>query len=386
MNQHLTALYIYIFIHLIINVLSQTISYDLKKYGEYVSKKGYAIFDPTGFSFGDFMYFKITAKSFEVDILHYEYLDDFTDYQFECTEPCRSVKSYYENEEGGGGGDDDDDDDDDKKIIKYFKIEKKQDDLKGSEGKYLVLYFYTSGITTIENTEKDEGKASDIIGTVIAIIAAIVIIVILALCCYRYCKRKKTKQNANVNVNNNPYVYNIPNNQNKDNVQNAYNQNNIQNINNYQNMNFKSQNNNLNLNNNNNTNFQNQNSEERNINYDKENGGGVNNNVIQGNNEITMQNANGNGDLNEKENDNKNNGDLNEIEKKSDNAKKDNPTPNIIINYGGNVIVKNGEGDKDSEDKKSDDDSDKPKKGIISLTFDCINCIINICKKKKNKD
>ena len=105
MNQNLTALYIYIFIHLILNVLSQTISYDLTKHGECVSRNTYVIFDPTGFSFGDVMFFKITAQSFEADILYYEYLDDFTGYQFVSTGSCYSVKSYYENEVGGGDDD-----------------------------------------------------------------------------------------------------------------------------------------------------------------------------------------------------------------------------------------------------------------------------------------
>jgi hypothetical protein len=108
MNQYLTSFYI--FIHLIISILSQTQdTYNFGKYKKFATQSGHAVFDPTGFNFEEMMYFKISASSFEEDALYYEYVDDLTGYTFQHRNDLYVVKSYEKKEVSDG------DDDDEKK-------------------------------------------------------------------------------------------------------------------------------------------------------------------------------------------------------------------------------------------------------------------------------
>jgi hypothetical protein len=139
------------------------------------------------------MYFKITAHKFDEDSLYYEYVDELTDYIYQYRNDLYVVKSYYSNEISDG---DDEKDDAKKKEVHYFKIEKKQDELKGQQGKYLILYFSTEGITEIENTEKDQGKIDKIIGIVIGIIVVVaIVVVVLVFCLKPKCKKSKKDKN-----------------------------------------------------------------------------------------------------------------------------------------------------------------------------------------------
>ena len=178
MNQYLTSFYI--FIHLIINILSQTQNtYNFGKYEKFTTQTGYAVFDPTKFNFGEMMFFKISASSFQEDKLYYEYADDLTGYTFQHRNDLYYVKGHGKTEKSDG-----DDDDEKKTEIQYFNIEKKQDDLKGQQGIFLILYFFTIGATEIENTEDDEGKMSIII-IVLGLIVLVIIIVVLLICCFK---------------------------------------------------------------------------------------------------------------------------------------------------------------------------------------------------------
>ena len=189
-------IFFYIFIHLLKFVTLAKSEYTLEKFGKYDTRNGFAIFNPTGFNFGETMHFKITTESgFEDDKLYYEYLDSLENYTYEYSDDLYRVK--YSHSSGGG------DDDDDKEEIRYFNIVKREEELKGLEGKYMILYFYCKGSCEIENTEKDEGKAV-MIYTIVFCIAGLIVLGIIIYCCFCRKKKKQTEETEeNLNKNNN---------------------------------------------------------------------------------------------------------------------------------------------------------------------------------------
>ena len=210
-------IFFYIFIHLLKFVTLAKSEYTLEKFGKYDTRNGFAIFNPTGFNFGETMHFKITSDNgFEDDKLYYEYLDSLENHKYEYSDDLYRVK--YSQSSGEGG-----DDDDDSEEIRYFNIVKKEEELKGLEGKYMILYFYCKGSCEIENTEKDEGKIT-MIFTIVFCIAGLIVLGIIVYCCFFRKKKKQseeTKEDLNKNdIGNNVYQgqasqQQIPNQQNQ---------------------------------------------------------------------------------------------------------------------------------------------------------------------------
>lgn len=314
----------FLFFCVCIHIFNEIIcsSYNFSKYGSFSTKEGHAIFDPTEFEIGEYMYFKITAKEFNNDELGYEYLDEIPDnYNFEFNDDKLTVKSHHKSEGK--------DDDEIESETRFYKIEKKQQEIGNLKGNYLILYFDCDGKVEIENTKKDVGKIKFIITLVISIIAVIAIIILTYFC---VCRKKKDsnedkksdtnedKDKNNENNENNPNIINY-------NFQQTYNQqgnappppqnysmnpNNINNINNnmridyYNNMNnfnntfdtFSNINIIKNENNNNNNNFHN-NQNNNIINYRKNN---IYNSCIEGVNKVQINNLPQNNQLNEEYN------------------------------------------------------------------------------------
>lgn len=211
---------LFVIINLIKFFLLDSSEYDLGKYGTYKTVDYCIIFNPTQFEIGETMFFKISAKEFNDEYLYYEYIDDLEQYEFNFQiKKLHEVKYYYSYEPGEDNKND--------KAIHYFKIVKSKEDLGDFEGKYLILYCSFEGTAEIENTEKDEGKKSQIYSIVFSVIAVIAIIIIAYFCFFR--KRcKKDDGNGEIQV----VQYNPEDNQN------------IQNNN--QNMNVNNKNKNMN--------------------------------------------------------------------------------------------------------------------------------------------
>ena len=187
-------IFFYIFIHLLKFVALAKSEYNLEKFGKYDTRNDFAIFNPRGFNFGETMHFKITSENgFEDDKLYYEYLDSLENYTYEYKDDLYRVK--YSQSAGGG------DDDDDSEEIRYFNIVKKEEELKGLEGKYMILYFYCKGSCEIENTEKDEGKIS-MIYTIVFSVAGLIVLGIIVYCCF-FRKKKKQSEETEKNLNKN---------------------------------------------------------------------------------------------------------------------------------------------------------------------------------------
>ena len=211
----------------------------------------YAIFDLKGFENGEMMYFRITAK-FEKDEIFYRFVDNLDDIETILESnfmDFEKLESYFDKSASNNNKDDDDnefefddddDDDDGNEDVKYIKdyFEKNDDDddddeeneikiryykLEKQEGNYLILLFLVEGKIEIENTEKDEGKASQTTTIVIALVVVVIIIVLLLIYFLKYKRPKCCQKNQQADNNNIPE---IPNN-------NENNQNNYQN--NYQN-------------------------------------------------------------------------------------------------------------------------------------------------------
>ena len=193
-----------IYLYFFNKVFSASVRYDFRKYESYSTRDGHAIFDPTEFNNGDTMYFKVTASSFKSDSLGYEYLDEIPNaYSFTYDNNKRTVKSYHKV--------DGDDDDDDKESIRFYKIEKSQNELGSLKGTYLIFYFDCEGKVEIENTEKDEGKINLILTIVFSVVGLIIVGIIAYFC---FCRKKKEvyeddkKSNENNNNNNNQHINN----------------------------------------------------------------------------------------------------------------------------------------------------------------------------------
>ena len=252
----------FILIHLFKIILASNKTYDFQKYGGFSTKKNYAVFNPTGFEFGQSMYFKIIADNFNEDTLYYEYTDNLDNYTFYDIEDLSSENLYYvQSTHKTEQNDDDDDDDNNKKKeseTRYYTIVKKEEEIGELEGKYLILYFDVDGLAKIENTKTDEGKLSFIFGLIVSIIA-IVVIGVIVYCCY--CRKKKKSNDAqeanNVNINqqqnpNNPGGGNFSNQNNQNNINYNNNMYNIKNNNGNNMYNCNNMNNNMyNINNNN---------------------------------------------------------------------------------------------------------------------------------------
>jgi hypothetical protein len=234
-----------IYLYFFNKVFSASVRYDFRKYESYSTRDGHAIFDPTEFNNGDTMYFKVTASSFKSDSLGYEYLDEIPNaYSFTYDNNKRTVKSYHKV--------DGDDDDDDKESIRFYKIEKSQNELGSLKGTYLIFYFDCEGKVEIENTEKDEGKINLILTIVFSVVGLIIVGIIAYFC---FCRKKKEvyEDDKKSNENNNNNNQHINNNEGNFPPQNYISQNGIYNNQNVNyNNNYAQNNNNFNNYNNNN--------------------------------------------------------------------------------------------------------------------------------------
>ena len=193
-------LFYILILYLIKNVLSN-VGYNFTKYTTYKTFNGYAVFDSSVFNIGDIMYFKITAE-FNDKNLYYIYLDSL-----ENLESILSNKdNFFESESYFDVGSSDEDD---KTEIRYYKITKSKVDLNNLSGKYLILLIFADGRVEIENTEKDEGKASQIYTIIFSIIGVLAVGGIIFFCFCRD-KLKCKKKDENTQPNNNPIVNNQP--------------------------------------------------------------------------------------------------------------------------------------------------------------------------------
>ena len=113
---------------------------------------------------------------------------------------------------------------------KYFNIKKKQSEYSGTNGKYLVVYFYCDGDSFAKVSNLKETKENKLSTTEIAIIVVVIVVIVVGIIIgviVWFLKRKKASQNNatpiennnNVNVNNNNYNHNNYNN----NYNNGYN-------------------------------------------------------------------------------------------------------------------------------------------------------------------
>ena len=136
---------------------SSSYTYNFKKYKSYSTKDNHAIFDPTEFEIGKKMYFRVSAKQFIDDELGYEYLDEIPqNYQFTFDDDKLTTDPYHEKDK--------DDDDDNGKDIKYYKIEKKQNEIGNlkNEKNQLLIQIRNSKPKTYEINNDYDTKPNDI--------------------------------------------------------------------------------------------------------------------------------------------------------------------------------------------------------------------------------
>ena len=179
---NINLLFFYVFLFLFKKALLEEYTYHFHKKEKYSPTSNYAIFDPSGFSIDQEMYFELNAKSFKSKKLGYKFLDDLDDnFLVNLKNDLMFVEPVHESEETS--------------IISNIKTnEKKNYTIKRKDGKYLILYFEYTGSISIENTINDEGKKNNIIQIVIPV--AIIVIGFGFLFYYFSCKRKKS-QNEN---------------------------------------------------------------------------------------------------------------------------------------------------------------------------------------------
>ena len=202
---------IFIFISLISNILSYTISITylthLKKGQRITVPKSYNsfIFDSESFEKGDEISFKITAYKFIDDEIKFEFLDDnpeaptyAKDYR-QSPEIRKDAEDVYDSDVWEGEGQ-----------TYYYTIKKDEKYLNEIEGKYLAIYFRVDSPygSIVENYKKNK---STLIAVIVAVIVVVIVIVVIVVCCIRRKKRLAETNNMNAHNGNNVNVNNYPN-------------------------------------------------------------------------------------------------------------------------------------------------------------------------------
>ena len=179
---NINLLFFYVFLFLFKKGLLEEYTFHFHKAEKYLFKSNYAIFDPSGFSTDEEMYFELNAKSFKSKKLGYKFLDNLDDnFLVNLKEDLMFAEPVHESEETS--------------IISNVKTnEKKNYTIKRKDGKYLILYFEYGGSISIENTINDKGKKNNIIQIVIPV--ALIVIGFGFFFYYFSCKRKRA-QNEN---------------------------------------------------------------------------------------------------------------------------------------------------------------------------------------------
>jgi hypothetical protein len=173
---------IYCFLNLIYYIYTSSSEEEvLKKGGKKKTKYNYIIFESKDFSEGKNMKFMLKSSSYCYEELKYGYSDDLENilnngnipYSVSLSEEENEFKDYI-------------------KILssKFFTIKKKKDELDGSNGDYLLLYFGCSGEIEIENYKLRLTKRIKLILILAAIGLILIILVVTLVLCF-YCKKKQ---------------------------------------------------------------------------------------------------------------------------------------------------------------------------------------------------
>ena len=156
MNTNL--LFFYVFLFLFNKAILEEYTYHFHKKETYLPTSKYAIFDPSGFSIDEEMYFEIKAYTFTNNKLGYKFIDVLDDNFLEnLKEDLTFAEPVHESEESS--------------MLTSMKTgEKKNYTIKRKDGKYLILYFECTGSISIENTIYNSGKKNNIIAIVIPVL------------------------------------------------------------------------------------------------------------------------------------------------------------------------------------------------------------------------
>ena len=172
------------FIYLFLFINGLEIEKFLEKKGELLTSKNYVFFNSSDFSSGEKMHFILKSDSFCENSLKYVYYDNLTNNL--GVNPSTPYSVSFSSEESEYNK---------KQIIsktKYFTINKKEKELNGLKGKYLLLYFGCAGKVNIKNEKKNIDKKIIIVIILISVIVALLIVGIILYYIF-YLKRKNKK-------------------------------------------------------------------------------------------------------------------------------------------------------------------------------------------------
>ena len=181
---------IYFFLNLLYYIYTSSEEEVLKKNNKQKTNYNYVIFESKAFSEGQKMKFSLKSSSYCEQELKYGYSDDLDNILDNGNIPYTVSLSEEENEFKNS-----------LKVLssKYFTIKKKKDELDGSNGDFLLLYFACSGEIEIENYKFKFTKRIKFI-LILAAIALILIILIVTLILCFCCKKRDTKASNPENV------------------------------------------------------------------------------------------------------------------------------------------------------------------------------------------
>lgn len=168
---------IYFFLNLIYYIYTSSEEEVLKKNSKTKTKYNYVIFESKAFSEGKKMKFSLKSSNYCEQELKYGYSDDLDNILDNGNIPYIASLSEEEKEF--------------KNLIqisssKHFTIKKKKEELDGSNGDYLLIYFGCSGEIEIENYKFKFTKRIKfilILAAIALIIIILVVIIILCFCC-----------------------------------------------------------------------------------------------------------------------------------------------------------------------------------------------------------
>ena len=177
------------------NILSTSV---LGRLSQITTTEKYVFFDSSSFSNGDYMYFSISARENCLDTLKYKYFDNeiIVTNDILTSSTFHQISKTTKNQRNGSD-----------KYSAYFSIQKKANDLDGSNGNYLLLVFDNcSGTVEIENI-KDLGIIKTlaniiviIIVVVVVVVVIIIVLIIIIVCVYAAKKRRAAMINYNMPV------------------------------------------------------------------------------------------------------------------------------------------------------------------------------------------
>lgn len=182
---------IYFFLNLIYYIYNSSEEEVLKKDCKTKTKYNYVIFESKAFSEGKNMKFSLKSSNYCEQELKYGYSDDLDNILDDGNIPYTAPLSEEEKEF--------------KNLLqisssKHFTIKKKKEELDGSNGDYLLLYFGCSGEIEIENYKFKFTKRIKfilILAAIALIIIILVVIIILFFCCK---KRNPNPSKPQINV------------------------------------------------------------------------------------------------------------------------------------------------------------------------------------------